>query len=345
METLSKTRLYWLCQLGGWFIFIGLEIISYIRIDGYNSMLLTNALVNFILGILITHMYRLFVIKNGWLDLPLTKLLPRAIVTVAIMVTILTAINIPLDRLTYPFFKQIDITVGFFLGYFFNLSKYVLLWTLTYHLFQYWERFLNTEKEKYQLQATIKEIAFQNLKNQLNPHFLFNSLNSIRTLIDTEPLLAKKAITELSGLLRSTLSTDNYKTVPLSVELQMVNHYLAIESIRFDERLQWKFEIDDDALNCQVPPMMLQTLMENAIKHGISKQKNGGGIHLKITKVEKALNIVLLNTGVYEPEKTESGVGIENTKKRLQLLYENDASFSVSNTEDNRVQTKIILPL
>ena len=127
------------------------------RIDGFKGALVINALVNFVLGISVTHFYRLFAIGQGWLNYPLYKILPRVFISVLAMVSILTAINIPLDRYTYPIFQQLDITFGFLMGYFLNLSKFILLWTLTYHLFQYWERSLIAEKEKYQLQAAAKE--------------------------------------------------------------------------------------------------------------------------------------------------------------------------------------------
>ncbi len=345
MKALSKNKLYWICQLGGWFIFIGMELSNYVRLDGFQWPLLTNAFVNLVLGISITHLYRLFVIRKGWLNLPLTQLIPRAMVTVVIMVSLLTFVNIPLDRITYPFFREVEITLGFFLGYFFNLSKFVLLWTLTYHLFQYWERSLLVEKEKYQLQAAVKENAYQNLKNQLNPHFLFNSLNSIRTLVDADPKLAKSAITQLSGLLRSSLNTGNKKTVTLHDELETVKHYLAIESIRFDERLRCRFLIADDTLDVQVPPMMLQTLVENAVKHGISKSKQGGEITLQTLRTGTHLLITLTNTGQYEPNPSHEGVGIENTRKRLHILYDDAATFSIGNANAHEVKTEITIPL
>jgi LytS/YehU family sensor histidine kinase len=117
------------------------------------------------------------------------------------------------------------------------------MWALIYHLFQYWERSLQAEKDRLQLQATLKENQYQNLRTQLNPHFLFNSLNSIRTLIDLNPDLSKEAITRLSGLLRSSLQMNNKKTVPLRNEISTLEDYLAIEKIRFDDRLNISFSI------------------------------------------------------------------------------------------------------
>lgn len=345
MKTIAKNKLYWICQLGGWFIFIGMEITNYSTFSGFKLHLILNAVVNLFLGITITHLYRLYVIKKGWLNLPLVKMIPRVGIAVFIMVSALTAVNIPLDRLTVPVFKLIEFDLGFILGYFFNLSKFILLWTLTYHLFQYWERSLLAENEKYQLQAMAKENAYLNLKNQLNPHFLFNSLNSIRTLVDADPKLAKTAITQLSGLLRNSLHTGNQKTISLHEELQTLNDYLAIEKIRFDERLQVNFKIDAEVYDCQVPPMMLQTLVENAVKHGISTLKNGGLIELTAVKESTHLVIKLTNSGQYAPQAHHKGVGIENTKARLHILYDDKAHFELKNLNEYTVQTTITIPL
>ncbi len=345
MKSIAKNKLYWICQIGGWFIFIAMELTSYVRIDGFKSALLVNALVNFILGIAVTHFYRLFAIKLGWLNYPLYKIIPRVIFSVLVMVSILTAINIPLDRYTYPIFQQLDITLGFLMGYFFNLSKFVLLWTLTYHLFQYWERSLLIEKEKYQLEAAAKENAYINLKNQLNPHFLFNSLNSIRTLVDADPKLAKSAINQLSSLLRSSLHTGKHKTIALKDELETVKHYLAIEAIRFDDRLSYTFNVGNNVLDCQVPPMMLQTLVENCIKHGISTLKNGGHILLDAHRDNNCLEITITNNGQYKPKNNHEGVGITNTRERLKILYDEKAELSIANKNDLEVETKIIIPL
>ncbi len=345
MAAIKKEKLYWICQLGGWFLFTMLEFITYLTIDGFRATLLLNVLVNFILGITLTHAYRIVLIKTGWLNLPLYKLIPRGIMAVVIMSILMASVNIPLDRYTYPIFEQIPFSFGFIFGYVFNLSKYVLLWSLTYHLFQYWERLLEAEKERYRLQAAMKENAFHNLKTQLNPHFLFNSLNSIRTLIDINPVTAKSAVNQLSGLLRSSLYNGKQKTISLKDEMQTVYDYLAIESIRFDERLVTEFNIDKEALDCEVPPMMLQTLIENGVKHGISKSKNGGSIVLEIHKNNKVLHIDIFNTGHFSPNEKSVGLGIENTVERLKILYDEKATFSIRNTTDNKVQTHIDIPL
>ncbi len=345
MKQIRKEKLYWFCQFGGWFLFTLLEISNYIGMDGFRATLLLNGGVNFILGIIVTHLYRLFLIRTGWLNMPLYKIIPRGIIGVVVMSLMLTAVNIPLDRITYPIFQSVPIDLSFFFSYFFNLSKYILLWTLTYHLFQYWERSLKAERDRYQIEATLKENQYNNLKTQLNPHFLFNSLNSIRTLVDMDPELSKTAITQLSNLLRSSLQMGKHKTVMLKDELQTVRDYLAIEKIRFDERLTLTFDIAPETESIMVPPMMLQTLAENAIKHGISVSKQGGEIAIASFRNNGSLHIEIRNSGVFNPKPEHDGVGVENTLERLRLLYDDKASLNIKNILPQQVLTEIIIPV
>jgi len=342
---MKKNTLYWLCQIGGWFLFVLLEFIGYGNIYGFNELLILNVAINFVAGITLTHLYRIFIIKTSWINLPIKRLLPIAILGIGFVSFLLTMLNIYLDRLTVPLMSQLPIDTILIFNYLFNWSKYILLWALVYHLFQYWERSLEAEKAKYQLQAIIKENQYQNLKTQLNPHFLFNSLNSIRTLVDIEPELSKEAINRLSSLLRNSLQMSREKVVSMKQELETVNDYLAIEKIRFDDRLTIKLEIDEAVLNAKVPPMMLQTLVENAVKHGISKSRDGGLVQLKASQNDTQLLVQIINTGRFEPNEHELGFGVENTRQRLAILFEDRASFSIENLNDKEVITKIILPL
>ena len=351
---LNKAKIYWYCQFGGWFVFILIELITYINETGFAIGLIINAMVNWIVCILLTHFYRLIIIKANWLVLPLKKLIPRGVFMIVLISVPLTLINIVLDFYTVPsdtenyniqdaILSQIDFArLPIF---FFNLSKYVFLWAIIYHFFLFWERLLKTETDKFELQAILKETQYNNLKTQLNPHFLFNSLNGIRTLVDIDPENAKEAITRLSSLLRGSLKMEKHKTVTLADELQTVNDYLAIEKIRFDERLKTVLEIAPETLKTNLPPMMIQTLVENGIKHGISNLKNGGTILIKSFTKHQNTVIQIINSGQFNPKHESSGLGIENTKERLRILFEDKAIFSIRNLDEKNVLTEIILPL
>ena len=140
---------------------------------------------------------------------------------------------------------------------------------------------------------------------------------------------------------------NKHKTVRLEQELSTVENYLLIEKIRFDDRLVYHFDIDNLVKHTQIPPMMLQTLAENAVKHGISKLKQGGEIRIRAFAVKDKLRIEIINTGKYEPVLNEdsTGLGLENTKERLRLLYEDKASFEINNLGENQVIALIEIPL
>jgi sensor histidine kinase YesM len=343
---MNKTKLYWLSQIGVWLFFTIIEMASYASVFGFNRMLLLNGFLNFVLGILLTHAYRFVVLKLKLLQLPTTKLIPKALIFIIIISGMLTLFNIWLDRVTVPNFGKLPFNFALISGYLFNWSKYILLWALIYHLFQYWEKSLQAERDKYRLEASLKEIEYNNLKTQLNPHFLFNSLNGIRTLVDVNPHLAKVAITKLSNLLRSSLHMSNYKTVSLRQEIETVKDYLDIEKLRFEDRLLIEYKITDEAMDAQFPPMMLQTLTENSVKHGIAKLKQGGTIVIEAFVKDK-LCVNIENPGTLDmfTIKNPAGYGLKNTRERLKILYGDQAELSITNKNNETVLTQILIPI
>lgn len=344
MEFSRKNQLYWMCQFGGWSLFTMLELINYSLIDGFHPLLLVNGFVNIFLGVFITHIYRKYLIRSAWLNLPTVQLIPRVAAAVFIMSVCMAGINIPLDRITYPIFREIELNSAILFNYFFSWSKYILLWALIYHLFQYWEKSLESEKEKYQLAAAIRDNAFNHLVAQLNPHFLFNSLNSIRTLVDVNPQQAQRAIILLAELLRSTLKYGKEKLISIHDEMQVVSSYLEIEKIRFDERLTIQQFMDSGLGHIQIPPFTIQTLVENAVKHGISKSKLGGFITIRCTKDEAHLRLSVINSGMLNHERG-NGVGLSNLSERLRLLYGDSAELTLLQRNDNEVEANLCIAL
>lgn len=190
------------------------------------------------------------------------------------------------------------------------------------------------------------EIELNNLKSQLNPHFIFNALNSIRALVDENPLKSKQAINQLSNILRNSLASDKKGLTKFDDELKMVRDYLGLESIRFEERLKTEFDIDPESRHFLVPPLMIQTLVENGIKHGISKLTPGGIVQVKTAVEKDKLLIQIRNSGqlLHLPKRSKTGLGIKNTIQRLKLIYGNEASFRIINEKDNFVLTEIVIP-
>jgi two-component sensor histidine kinase len=220
----------------------------------------------------------------------------------------------------------------------------IALWLLIYMVWHYLERNRKDEIDKLNLEKVVKEMELRTIKSHINPHFIFNSLNSIRALVDENPNRARKAITELSNILRSSLQVEKVETVTLKNELDIVKDYLAIEQMRFEERLKIELEIDDRMLTHLVPPMMLQTLVENAIKHGISKRINGGLVKIIAKEKDHQYELIVQNTGNLNGNYKD-GFGFKSTRDRLKILYGDKAYFSVQEIGRDIVESKIVLPI
>jgi LytS/YehU family sensor histidine kinase len=216
------------------------------------------------------------------------------------------------------------------------------LWSILYFTWHYFDRYNKSLK----YEASMIEIELNNLRSQLNPHFIFNALNSIRALVDENPGKSKQAINQLSNILRKSLSPDKQGLTKFDDEMKIVKDYLGLETIRFEERLKTEFIIHPDSHHYLVPPLMIQTLVENGIKHGISKLKEGGLIQLKTTVEGDHLTIQIRNSGhlINGVRRSKGGLGIKNTIQRLKLIYGDRTSFRIANENDNFVLTEIIIP-
>jgi LytS/YehU family sensor histidine kinase len=195
------------------------------------------------------------------------------------------------------------------------------------------------------LEALVKELELKNIKANINPHFIFNALNGIRSLIDVDPPRARKAVTELSNILRSSLNADKGETIAFRDELKIVKDYLALEHMRFEDRLQIAYDVEDATLSQPVPPMMLQTLVENAIKHGISKQVAGGIVEVTSDNKNGHHELIVRNSGHLNGGASHGGFGLSSTRDRLQLLYGERARFEIRQVEPTVVEARVLIPL
>ena len=201
------------------------------------------------------------------------------------------------------------------------------------------------EVEKLALKAALQEAELMVLKNQINPHFLFNALNNIRSLILIEPEKARKMVTHISDLLRYSIQFNASEKVSLKEEVEIVKDYLQLESIQFDERLKYDIEISPETLKIPIPPMAIQLLVENAIKHGLSTQAAGGTILIRTKANDENLIIEVINSGQLQTNKKREGIGLKNLMERLKILFGPFAEFSLSNTENNTVTASLKIPL
>lgn len=221
----------------------------------------------------------------------------------------------------------------------------VAIWMLIYIVYHYVEKNRKDQLDRLKLESTVKELELKTIKSHINPHFIFNSLNSIRALVDENPTRARRAITELSNILRSSMQAEKAETVTLQSELDIVKDYLALEQMRFEERLKVEMDIDKDTLEQPVPPMMLQTLVENSIKHGISKLINGGVVRIVAGFTDNHLELLVQNTGHLNGSINGDGFGIKSTQDRLNLMYQGKAVFEIKNIEGGMVESKVSLPV
>lgn len=288
--------------------------------------------VTFGLGILISHLYRAVILKLHWLKLSIPQLIPRVLVACIVFggafLLLHTLISDILIEGKWPQMEALEI-----LQLVINLAGMFMIWSLLYFLFHFIENYKKEEIKNLKWQAAKNEIELNKLKSQLNPHFIFNSMNSIRALVDENPQKAKDSITKLSNILRSSLLMGKKEVIPFREEMQLVNDYLGLEKTRFEERLNVVLNISPETLDLKVPPMMIQTLVENSIKHGISQLPEGGSVTLKANKLDGNLIVEIANDGHFSTKDKNSGFGLRNTEQRLQLLYGQYASFKIENTE------------
>jgi two-component system sensor histidine kinase AlgZ len=196
------------------------------------------------------------------------------------------------------------------------------------------------------LETTVlaRDAELKALKAQVNPHFLFNSLNSISALTSSDPAKAREMCILLADFLRMTLGLGEKTTIPLSEELTLLHRFLAIEKVRFGSRMQMTEDIAEDCKNLLIPPLLLQPLVENAVKHGIANLPEGGHVRLTAECENGRLSIVVENS--FDPESTPThrhGMGLANVRQRLEARYPKLASMRVNTTTD-QFQVNLSLP-
>jgi two-component system sensor histidine kinase AlgZ len=200
------------------------------------------------------------------------------------------------------------------------------------------------ERRAFETEVTAREAELRALRAQLNPHFLFNSLNSINALIGPDPEGARRMCERLGDFLRRTLALSARDEVTLGEELELVERYLGIEQVRFGERLRVERAIDPDAAACHVPPLLLQPLVENAIKHGIQDLIDGGAVRIEARLDEGALRVVVENpVDPDAPARRGGGVGLDNVRRRLAAFGARDANLR-SERKGDRFRVTLIMP-
>lgn len=293
------------------------------------------------LGIGISHLYRNYIVRS--------KLLERSLpVQISAMISFSLIKGLLFFLLSFLLWKLFrlniqELNMVFVFESVINFTVIFSIWNIIYFGFHYFQNYKRTEIDSLRYLAASKESQLMSLKAQLNPHFIFNCMNSIRALIDENPTKAKDSVTRLSNILRNTLLLDKKREISLREEMELVQNYLDLEHIRYEERLNYHIELDDRVLDCTLPPFIIQSQVENAIKHGISRIPGKGMIRVQAYPEDDQLCIRVSNTGMISSREPLTGVGFRNSKQRLELLY-SKSDINISE-EGNLVVVDIHLPL
>jgi len=328
---LSRRVTYWISQVLAWGLF-GLVIIFW---SWANGQLTSRSLVYWelwaVTGLLASHWLRAVIRRKAWLELNIGWVIPRLVLAAVLLgglsMLCLGVVHDLFLREYRPVFsgRLVDVLEP-------GITWAVLLfgWAMAYFAYHYFLRGRREEIRNLRLEAANRDNQLANLRSQLNPHFMFNALNGIRALVDENPEQAKRAITQLSAILRNAMTTVKRRTVPLGEEIDIVKAYLALEAMRFEERLQVSFDVDPELSRAGVPPMLLQTLVENAVKHGIGRLPKGGEVRVSAHRGLSGLVLMVANSGTYSPGVINgTGIGLDNTRLRLQLLYGEQAALRI----------------
>ena len=361
----AKEKFYVICQSAGWALFVGVQLAFLPLFESGEtnrnpSLRVATLCMVGLLGLLLTHFARPFIGRWSWKELGWRALIPRVLGLSAVLSFLWSLIGYgyvyivcglpwpskypPALIFTFSWFNGVTLFVGWFCLYFF------------YHLS---DRFKGLEIERLRLIATVKEAELRALKSQINPHFLFNSLNSLRALIDEDAPRAREAVTRLANMLRYSLQSGQQETVIFEDELRIVEDYLALEQIRHENRLRLRWDISAEARAQAVPPMLLQTLIENAVKYGIGSRREGGELAISAhcdaaTGGQPAmLHIRVTNPGDLAAPlngnvalaASSTGLGLRNASERLKLLFGDKAALCLHSESAGLVTADVRIPL
>lgn len=338
----KKTHIYWYCQILGWAFYIVLNSVFY----GLSYHSSVKEYLSFFLmlptGIFISHFYRILVIRQRILETKISFQLAfivlfsivKAIIFFLFVLCFFYMFGLIDSRPDYVFISE---SIS-------NFTVVFSLWNIIYFGFQYFQNYKRSEINALRYLASSRELELNSLKAQLNPHFIFNCMNSIRALIDENPLKAKTAVTQLSNILRNTLLIDKSKEILLKDEINLVKDYLNLEKNRYEERLTYKFNIQTQLDNVLIPPFIIQSQVENAIKHGVSKLPGNSTIYIDVFQQNHTVCINVSNTGKINTQTPLTGVGFRNSIHRLELLYGAEAGISIREI-NSLVVVEINIPL
>ena len=352
---------YWLCQLFGWGLNAFGQTVTGMSRDNAAPTLniaLEVASLN-LAALLLTHLLRNYIKRHRWDTLRIAALVPRVLAAsvvlalpIAVIMSFLSIAMLwgggPEDQAVVRelagepalWLIRMDLLLRAL-----NWSVIFAFWMGLYFSITSVRDRHRAELRQSELARALKVAELRVLKSQLNPHFLFNSLNSVRALIADDPTGAQNAVTQLARTLRYTLTAGQEEVVSLERELDIVDDYLELESLRLGERLRIDRTIALEARVAHIPVMLLQTIVENAIKHGIAELPEGGTLRMDASVREGALIIEVENPRPASPSQSPShGVGLRNAAERLRLLFGTGAVLDLDLSRPDVALARIRIP-
>jgi two-component sensor histidine kinase len=320
---LRTTWAYWVCQFGGWggvaalgWILDALQRISSspsVRQDHFFLPLTC------ITGLIATHLLRAVIKQGQWLEMTPARIIFRYAAALLITALFLSCVGTLLFA-SPPVGESR--TETFTVALLAN-SSLVGAWMAIYFLLHFYEGLHAAQAERALLKEAYTGSQLEALRLQLNPHFLFNALNTIRALMPPSSQEAREALTKLAETLRVTLASSEEMTIPLKRELSVVRDYLGIEKLRFGDHLEIIEAVSPETLDAAIPPLLLLTIVENAIKHGVQHHEEGGTLTISSSREENEIIISVLSPGgVSHGENSVSfGIGLRNVRERLKLIF------------------------
>ncbi len=345
----KRNRIFWLLQILGWG---SINMLSVLLLKDLSVRFLAySVLVGTFVGVFSTALLRFYLKRKVFFDNFGIKEILRILIATIICGFLFGALNLGFGHL-YKYFGDLktDIDLRVFEIYnsfwllIINSMITIFGWVVCYLVIKLLLKLNANRIERLELNSTLKQAQLNTLKGQINPHFMFNSLNNIRGLMLEDVEKSREMLTKLSEMLRYSLTKNNVNAIALEDELEMVDNYIDLSKIQFEDRLTFIREIDPDSLSLDIPPMIVQLLVENAAKHGIGNLKEGGFIKL-ITRVgDEALDIEVINSGQLNIREDSTQLGLKNIRQRLKLLYGDRAGFSLDQSA-GEVKAHITIPV
>ena len=343
-ESPGWTFAYWIFQVLMWGAYVAAGLSMVLPRTGPQPVVIGGYTLFFFYSIALTHGLRRFIRRRDWLALSPGRAVLRLFIAALAVGAILAWLVVLVQSLwtwTLPFGVRKDFLISLWIW----TTVATLVWTAIYTGGASLLRARRARQNAIAMELDIREARLKALEAQIGPHFLFNCLNSVRGLIVENPAEAQDMVTRLANILRHNLGRDASPTEPLGEQVEFTNDYVALEAIRFEERLRTRFDIDPATRGCAIPAMLLQTLVENAIKHGIAHLPEGGEVSIASRFDQGVLVIAVENTGRLVPSPAGSTrVGLANLRERLRVLHGPAATLEVSETAANTVRATVRIP-